>query len=86
MIDAIMMIDEVLIVEEIVEIEIGTIVREGEVTIVSMTEIDKVDDMVEMMIEIAQMTDTVVVGRMKIIETLDLVEGQEDLTQMIPQN
>lgn len=53
MIDAIMMIDEVLIVEEIVEIETGTIVQEGDLMTVSTTEIDKVDDMVDMMIEIA---------------------------------
>lgn len=87
MTDVTMMIDEVLIVVVIEEIETGPIAREEGMTIVSMIEIDKVDAMVEMMMmEIDLMADMVVVDRMKMIETLDLVEGQVDLTQMVLQN
>lgn len=87
MTDVTMMIDEVLIVVVIEEIETGPIARAEGMTIVSMIEIDKVDAMVEMMImEIDLMADMVVVDRMKMIETLELVGGQVDLTQMILQN
>lgn len=80
------MTDVVLIMVVIEEIETGTIVREEEVTIVSLTEIDMVDAMVEMMMEIDLMADMVVVDKTEMIETLEQVREQEDLTQMILQN